>query len=357
MSDASDPADDADIESGVADADARNDTADAETAGTGMNSAIRSVFVVGGVALLVVFAAVIGASVVGAPTVDASEDTNTEEPPAEYQPDAVVAEPIASEGTVSVPESARASEVGQKVVVISSDSRAEPSDLRPLVAALVRAGHEVRFADTSLQSSLDGADAFLRIDPRSELSSSGVEAVRDFTDEGGRVIMVGEPARIRITQTGLFASLTTQRSQTTALAAEYGIVFGDRYLYDTAQNDGNFKNVLASGTNADTAPDVDQVALYTATRIEARGGTAVLRTSDTTELSGDGPADSYPVAVRKDNVVAVGDKTFMQSGRHNVGDNEAFISYLLGFALSGDRGPTFAPSDGSSGSGNETSTG
>ena len=321
-----------DAERNVAETDDESDITD-----TNANPVVRSVFVVGGVAILVVFAAIVGASLVGAPTVDASEDTNTEEPPAEYRPEAVVAEPIPSEGTVSVPESARASEVGEKVVVISSDSRVEPSDIRPLVAALVRAGHEVEFADTSLQSSLDGADVFIRIDPQSKLSSSGVESVRDFTDEGGRVILVSEPARIRISQTGLFASLTTRRSQATPLATEYDIVFGDRYLYDTAQNDGNFKNVLASGTSADGAPDVKQVALYTATRIEARGGTVVLRTRDTTELSGDGPADSYPVAVRKGNLLAVGDSTFLQGGRHNVGDNEAFIAYLLGFALSEDR--------------------
>ncbi|MFB6117040.1 hypothetical protein [Halosegnis sp.] len=317
----------------------QSESADRRDAGS---DAAASVAVVVGVALVVVAAAVVGASALGAtsgPTVDASEDTNHEQPPAEYEPDAVIADEIPSEGSVAVSESLQASETSSKVIVF--DGRVEPSDVRPLVVALTRAGHEVRFASAGLRSSLEEADAYVRVDPSDELSDGEVEAVREFTDDGGRVVLIGEPDRIRITQTGFFASLTTQQTRMTSLAGEYGIVFGTRYLYDTTTNDGNFKNVLAGATDAETAPDVDRVAMYTAARIDARGGQVVLRTMETTELSGGGAAEAYPVAVRKNNVLAVGDKTFLEGGRHNVADNEAFIGYLADFLVSGDRGPSF----------------
>jgi hypothetical protein len=296
--------------------------------------------VVGGVALAVVLVAVLVAAAGGGPaTIDADTDANTSAPPPEYAPDAVVAEPLESTGEVTVPESLRAGAGDGKTVIIDSASRAEIEDIQPLVVALVRAGHEVRFRDQPLQQSLADADAYLRIDPGVELSPRNVEAVREFTDEGGRVLLIGEPNRIRISQSAFSASITTQRTEMTTLASEYGIVFGTRYLYDTTTNDGNFKNVLAEPTDASAAPSLDRVALYTATRVQARDGQVILRTPPSTKLSNAGPADRYPVAVRTGNVLALGDKTLLENGRHNVADNDAFISYVLAFTLSGDREP------------------
>ena len=294
--------------------------------------------VVGGVALAVVLVAVLVAAAGGGPaTIDADTDANTSAPPPEYEPDAVVAEPLESTGTVTVPESLRAGDGDGKTIIIDSSSRVEREDIQPLVVALVRAGHEVRFREQTLQQSLEGADAYLRIDPGVETSPRDVEAVREFTDEGGRVLLIGEPNRIRISQSAFSASITTRRTRMTSLASEYGIVFGTRYLYDTTTNDGNFKNVLAEPTDASDAPSLDRVALYTATRVQARGGQVILRTPASTKLSNAGEAERYPVAIRKGNVLALGDKTLLESGRHNVADNDAFISYVLAFTLSGDR--------------------
>lgn len=314
--------------------------------------------VVVAVALVVVVAAVAGAALFGggAGTVDADADPATDEPPAEYAPESVIAEPIESTGEVTVPESLRAGDAEAKTVVIDTESRVESEDIQPLMAALIHAGHEVRFRQQDLEASLAGADAYLRIDPGIDLDASEVDAVRNFTDAGGRVLLVGEPNRVRIS-TGLFSSSTSVvRTEMTGLASEYGIVFDTRYLYDTETNDGNFKSVLAEPTDRDAAPDLDRVALYTATSVEARGGQVLLRTPPTTELSNGGPAERYPVAVRTGNVLALGDKTLMTAGRHNVADNEAFLQYVLGFVLSGDRSEPATPPPEPSGTPAETPT-
>lgn len=317
------------------------------------DDAVRYVGVVAGVALVVVVAAVVGSSLV-APTpqtVDAGGDVETAEPPPEYAPDNVVVTPIESSGRVTVSDDRRAREVGAKTVVIDTDSRVEIEDVRPLVAALVRAGHDVRFSGESLDEALAEADAYVRIDPGTDLDAAEIETLREFTDDGGRMLLVGEPNRVRVSQSAFSASVTTQRTDMSNLASEYGIVFGTRYLYDTTTNDGNFKNVLASPTDAAAAPDLDRVAMYTAARVEVRGGQVLLRTPRTTELSNAGEAGRYGVAVRKGNVVALGDKTLLGDGRFNVADNEVFIGEVAGFLAGGDRTgstPTDTPT------GNET---
>jgi hypothetical protein len=319
--------------------------------------AVRYVGVVAGVALLVVVAAVVGASLVSPapPAADADEDVSTAEPPPEYAPDAVVATPIESTGRVTVSDDLRAREVGAKTVVIDTDSRVEIEDVRPLVAALVRAGHDVRFSGESLDDALADADAYVRIDPGTDLDTEEIETLRAFTNNGGRMLLVGEPNRVRISQSLFSASVTTRRTDMTNLASEYGLVFGTRYLYDTTTNDGNFKNVLASPTDADDAPDLDRVAMYTAARVEVRGGQVLLRTPDTTELSNGGEAGRYGVAVRKGNVVALGDSTLLGDGRHNVADNEAFIGEVAGFLVGGERTGSIS-TDTPTPAGNETAT-
>lgn len=290
--------------------------------------------------LAVVLASVAATSLLAPRGVGTGADAGPGGPPAEYRPASVIAEPIPASGAVRVADSLHAAESGERIVVIDGESRVEQEDVRPLVRAVATAGHEVRYReqDRRLEDALDEADAYVRIDPAAALTDSEREAVEAFTDRGGRVVLAAEPNRRQI-QGGVGATVRTQRTNMVELAAQYGIVFGNRYLYDTTTNDGNFRNVLAEPTDTDGAPDLDRVALDTATRIQVDDdGTVLLRTPRSTELSNGGGAARYPVAVRSGNVLAVGDKTFMAEGRHNVADNERFLDYVIEFALAGESG-------------------
>ncbi len=307
-------------------------------------AAAGGVAVVVGAALFVVAAAAFGATVFDAPApYDTDTDAADDRPPGEYRPASVVAEPIPARGRVTVNRSLYARNASdRKLVVVDSASRVLQEDVRQLRLALVRAGHDVRTTD-DLDDALREADAYVRIDPGVSLSAEEVDAVRNFTDRGGRVLLVAEPNHVEVS-TGVFTtSLTVRRTAMVDLAAEYDIVFGNRYLYDTTTNDGNFRHVLARPTNAATAPDLDRVALYTATRVQARNATVLLRTPPTTHLSNAGAASQYPVAVRSGNVVALGDGTFIQEGRHAVADNEALVGYVAEFLVSGDARPPPEP--------------
>ena len=100
--------------------------------------------------------------------------------------------------------------------------------------------------------------------------------------------------------------------------------------------DGTFKHVLARPTSGEL-DGVEETTMYTAAAVTTQRGTVLLRSAPNTHKSGsDQVTGEYPVAVRTENTVLLGDKTFLRSDRFNVADNEAFIAYLVEFMLQGD---------------------
>lgn len=314
--------------------------------GPGFKQVVLAPLIVVVVAALVVGVAALGGTVLGGvstPTFSADTDASTDGPPAEYAPDNVIAEPIPADGTVALDRSLRAGE-DPKTITIERSNRVTQEQYRQFVRALTLAGHEIEFRrEDDLIEELEDSDAYVRIDPDTPLTREELGTVRNFTDQGGHVIVLAEPNRKEISVSVFGASIDTIRTDSVPLAAQYGVVFGNRYLYNTRTSDGNFKNVVARPTDAADAPDLDRAVLYTATRVSARKRTentsVVARALPSTNLSDGGDARAYPVAVRSSAFLGVGDTTFMAEGRHNVAGNERLIEYVAGFALRGDRPP------------------
>lgn len=315
-----------------------------------------------GIVALVVAGSVVGGLVFGGPgaTRSVADGPNPDQPPAEFSPDNVNPDRLAIGGQASVADSLS---VGggmdePKEIVIARASRAQQEQIRQLVLVLVQAGHQVTFAnDDELETALAGADAYVRIDPGNELSEDQVAEVRELTDQGGRVLMVAEPNRKSVSASLLSVSIVTTRTEMTRLGREYGLVFGNRYLYDTTTNDGNYRHILARPTAAGPS-GTDTVAMYTAAAVQYREGTPVLETPETTRRSDDNVARQWPVAVQTagGSVLAVGDKSFIETGRHSVAGNEQFIGYMAEFLLGGDVDSTSGSSDNGGDSGTDSGT-
>jgi len=224
-------------------------------------------------------------------------------------------------------------------VVLVDDShgnRFEEDDLRPLLGAL-SPRHEVVFTggnSVDLEESLSEADAYVVIDPSFQHSEEQAAAVESFVEDGGRVILLGEPTRVGVARGPLGGSLIDIRSELGRLSARLGVSFGTDYLYDEVNNEGNYKRVLADGRGD---LDDNRTALYTATTVEAPDGERLLVTPETTRLSTRSEARGHPVAVRTGNVIAVGDTTFLADGKSVVADNERLVRTLAAFAVGGDR--------------------
>ncbi|PSQ10133.1 hypothetical protein BRC93_10570 [Halobacteriales archaeon QS_5_70_15] len=172
------------------------------------------------------------------------------------------------------------------------------------------------------------------IDPAFPHSPEQVTAVESFADDGGRVVLLGEPTRVDVATGPFGGSLVDVRSRLGRLGDGLGVAFGTDYLYDEVNNEGNYKRVLADGRG-----DLDdaRAALYTATTVEAPGGERLLVTPETTRLSVQSGARRRPVAVRTGNVVAVGDTTFLTGAKPVVADNGRLARVIAAFAVGGDR--------------------
>jgi hypothetical protein len=298
------------------------------------------------VAVLGLTVAVVLAVAGAAPTVLQSDDEPATLETPEYDPGVVALDPIAATGTVEPDPDASADEEGTVLIDRGHGNRFARADVEALVDALVRQGYRVEFYTSGdLATHLEDADAFLVIDPGTEYPPGDVDDVRQFTGNGGRLVMVGEPDRTEIVSAGFFgASLQRQESRLTTLASSYGMSVDTQYLYNQEHADGTFKHVLARSTGEGDLDDVKETALYTAAAVTARDGTVVLRSAPNTHKSGsDEVTGEYPVAVRKGNTLLLGDGTFMRGDRYRVADNEHLVAYVAEFMIEGDYRP---PADG-----------
>lgn len=291
----------------------------------------------GGIVVVILLLSAIGGAVVAPdpPTQSIEDAPDPEESPGVFT-DGVVADRIAAEGNVTVSEDLTVDGGHDERTVLIEETRAsDQSDIRQLVRATTMAGHDVQLGSgPDLESSLEEADAYVLVAPREGFSDEEVEAITEFTDDGGRLILLGSPDLIQL---GLLGGIATVETDMRRVAGEYGIVFGNRYLFDTADNDANHRQIFAEPAEETPPtvpePDADRVVLSTATHVDSSGGTVLLRTPETTKLSEGGEADAYPVAVADGNVLAVGDTEFLAEPNHNVADNEEFTAYVVEFAL------------------------
>jgi hypothetical protein len=190
------------------------------------------------------------------------------------------------------------------------------------------------------------------MDPGSEFERDEIDDIREFTNEGGHLLMVGEPSRKRISGGFFGLSVSNQESALTTLAARYDMSLGTSYLYNLETNGGNYKHVVARPTSA-SGLEFEDVTMYTAASVSSRTGTVLLRTTRNTHEAGLDGTRRHPVAIHRpqQNVILLGDSSFLRADRFNVGDNEQFVAFLVEFLVSGERVPE------SDGGGDETDDG
>lgn len=266
----------------------------------------------------------------GPPAVD------TTAPPT-YDTTAAMIEPLPATGTVTLDVDA------EGTVVVFDEAHANRYDhdaIHAMTAALTIAGADVRFHDgeTDLEDVLADADAYVVIDPARQHSAADVETVVAFVDEGGRLVMIGEPTRTTVAN----QIVATHHSALGSLAGRFGMSFGTEYLYATTERDGTFRNIVVTATDAGTAgvssfEQVDRGVMYTATHVAAADGDAYVVAGDGVVRSqGDREPREYAVVHVDGSVMGVGDATFVRGERAVVADNEHLIAGILEFMVADD---------------------
>lgn len=291
----------------------------------------------------VLAAAVVVSVAAGGAVLAGQGDSSPDDPLAipEYQPENVSVEYMSAEGEIT-PSRDATTESGTVVIDAAHGNRFDRATVEPLVRGLTRVGYTVEFYRSGdLSDALDDAKAFVVIDPAQEFRSGDVDDVRRFTGQGGRLLVVGEPDRIAVSASLFGTSIQTQDSALTALGSAYGASVGTAYLYNQESADANYKYIVTRPTDGAELEGVEETTMYTAGAVRVRGGQVLLRAAPGTfESSTDDSQGRHPVAVQRNNVVFLGDKTFMGEDRYRVADNEAFLTYLVEFLASSERDPS-----------------
>lgn len=228
-------------------------------------------------------------------------------------------------------------EGGVVMIDLAHRNRVSADQLDVLESVISAAGYRVKYLQSPSRFDLELGEAasLVIIDPGQVYTDARADRVSKFVDNGGRVVLLGEPRRATVQG----FSLVQVESEFGPLASKFNIQFSGSYLYNMQENEGNYRHVYVEGTAADAAEDVDRASVQTAAAVSSRDGTPVLQTTQGTQL-GSGPQDQYTVAVQQGNVLAVGDSSFIAGGNHLINDNDAFTSNLVEFLVSGERNRT-----------------
>ena len=204
----------------------------------------------------------------------------------------------------------------------------------------------IPFTGGDLSTALRSVNAFVVMTPLLNFDVNEVQAVSDFVERGGRLLLVGDPTRFEIvfeeTEFTFEVFVETDKIPLNSLANEFDVTFNGDYLYNVTENEGNFRNILvkqAGFAESDLTNGLEQVAFYGAHSVLV-GPTAVplLNGDENTASSAtDRPGGlSLAATSREGRVLALGDIQFMIAPYYTVYDNGRFISQIADFLTATD---------------------
>jgi hypothetical protein len=144
-------------------------------------------------------------------------------------------------------------------------------ELEPLLSKVTRLGYDLDFfgdrlatrilGDSQrafeLEQGLKGADSLLVIAPFFSYTAAEAAVVQRFVERGGRVVIAGDPTRFR---------------NLNPLASVFGVNFEADFLYNPADHDANYRNVVFRDfATHPVTRGLSEVVLYTAGSITGAG--------------------------------------------------------------------------------------
>ncbi|NMB60809.1 MAG: hypothetical protein GYA18_00540 [Chloroflexi bacterium] len=194
--------------------------------------------------------------------------------------------------------------------------------------------------DKDLSEALKSASAFVSIAPTKNFSDQEVQTVQSFVERGGRLLVIADPTR----STSEYISSRAESVQVAnKLLEPYHLAFRNDYAYNIDHHEGNFRNVfLSPKVSDDLTKKIDEVVFYAARTISSYETSLIGGDENTLSSLTDTGGNLSLAALAGDNVLAIGDFTFLTSPYFQVADNFQFITNINRFLISGERQRTFA---------------
>ncbi|MFB6267363.1 MAG: hypothetical protein ABEI31_06870 [Halodesulfurarchaeum sp.] len=287
---------------------------------------------------VVVLVIVVGALAAGPMAAQPQPPEMTDVTVESFSPDTIVAQEPAQTGTVSM--SADAS--GEVIVVdMAHQNDVSTEQLEPLLSTLTANGATIRLLTSDMargqtfNETLRKADAFVSIGAQEPFTTEQINGLKAFGEGGGRILLMTEPKQL---VTGLlFRPIQpSQPAPYVSLSSQFGLTFGNGYLYNMQEYANNYRNIYATPASSHSlTADLSRTVHLEATTVE--GGQPLLTGLENTALSSTRKQGAFPVAATSGNVTAVGDTTFISTSGLRRGDNEVFVGNLLDFLVEGEK--------------------
>ena len=171
---------------------------------------------------------------------------------------------------------------------------------------------------------LRGADGLAVILPRDGYTNAEADLVENFVRKGGKLLLVSDPTRIQ---------------RINSLAERFGVNFQPDYLYNQHENDLNFQHIFVKQFQPEAlTAGVDSIALYSAGSIQSSGAGIAFTDRNTESSVQQSGAGLSPIAWgNSQNVLSIGDLTFMIPPHSSALDNDQLLSNVADYLTSSTR--------------------
>lgn len=183
------------------------------------------------------------------------------------------------------------------------------------LSQIVENDYSIRYAEYDFVDMLKKSKALVIMSPSTSYNKEEVEEIKNFVRDGNKVLMVYDP-------------FSTNTSVLNSLISDYGMFFASGYLYNNQENYGNYRHLWINYSDEIEGIEARSV-LYTTTYIH--GGERLAYASNSTKFSGNEMSANYAVMAQNNNVLAVGDKTFMEQPYCYVEGNPRLISWMADY--------------------------
>ncbi len=175
-----------------------------------------------------------------------------------------------------------------------------------------------------LAAKLRQADSFVVILPQTGFSDAESALVESFVQKGGKLLLVSDPSRPQ---------------QINTLAERFGLDFQPDYLYNTVENDLNFRNIFVRDFQPDRlTAGLDAVTLYAAGSIRSPGPGLAFIDSNTKSSLLESAGGLSPMAWGDSrNVLALADLSFMAPPQDSLLDNDRLVSNIADYLTDSER--------------------
>ena len=175
-----------------------------------------------------------------------------------------------------------------------------------------------------LAEKLRRADSFAVILPQTAYSESEAALVERFVQKGGKLMLISDPGRLQ---------------NIDGLAKRFGVDFQADYLYNTVENDANFKRIFIRDFQPDQlTAGVDAITLDYAGSVQSSGGGLAFVSPGTRSSLLDKVEDFSPIVWGNSrNVLAIADFTFLVPTNDSLLDNGRLASNIADFVTDSQR--------------------